>query len=360
MNWKKEIEEFKKSMTAEPSINTGRPVSIGFFGIVGGGKSVTAGICAVGLTPTGSIGWVDGEGHRSAWAIDTVATMAAAKYGGTKEAWVARFKVVYVEPPFNPLRVIAAIEILEEAGCKTLILDILSAAWDSDGGYLDLKDEKLYAMAGEDEAKRKRSAAAAAAGVKPWTHQKLVNKITTPKTNLVLLFQAKQKFNASLSKPNDFQSPIQESGLTRTAIAVGLVQQSEAGDGGYCSFNLPLGQGTKTTHPDIARCLPQNGTQFTFENAEALLKLCGGTPNAPAQAPAAPSQPVDPTKRAKTALWDTLKPVRGVQKDWAAAEAWLRSKAILTADQTISSLTTDQIIEAAEKASIALAEQKPA
>jgi len=170
-------------------------------------------------------------------------------------------------------------EVLEELGCKTIILDVLSQCWSSDGGYLDIKDEKLESIAGNDEAKRFRSAAAAAAQTKPWTHQKLVNKIESSKANLVLLFQAKQKFNMKTSKPNDFQSPIQESGLTRTAIAVGRVEANENGEGGYCSFQCPMDQGTKYTHPSILAALPRNGEQFSFSHGEAILKLCGGSPN---------------------------------------------------------------------------------
>ena len=152
MNWKEQVDDFKKAMQPEPSTISARAITFGFFGSVGGGKSVTAGIFAIGITPTGFIGWVDGEGHRSAWAIDIVAELAAKKYGGTKQAQVDRFKVIYVEPPFNPLKVIAATEILEEMGCKTIIEDVMSQCWDSDGGYLDLKDEKLNQMAGDDEA----------------------------------------------------------------------------------------------------------------------------------------------------------------------------------------------------------------
>ncbi len=203
--------------------------------------------------------------------------MASKKYGGTKQSWVDRFKIIHVEPPYHPLRVVAATEVLEDLGCKTIIEDVMSQAWSSDGGYLDIKDEELDRMAGDDDAKRNRSAAAAAAHTKPWTHQKLVNKIESSKSNLVLLFQAKQKFNMKTSKPNDFQSPIQESGLTRTAIAVGRVEANASGEGGYCSFQLPMDQGTKYTHHSILAALPKNGEQFKFEHAEAILRLCSGT-----------------------------------------------------------------------------------
>lgn len=278
MNWRAEVNEFKTALKPEPSAISTQAIRFGFFGTVGGGKSVTAGILAVGITPTGLIGWVDGEGHRSGWAIDIVAEMAAKKYGGTKQSWIDRFRVVHVDAPFNPLRVVAATEVLEEMGCQTIIEDVMSQCWDSDGGYLDMKNEEVDRMAGEDDNKRQRVAASAAAHVKPWTHQKLVNKITNSKTNIILLFQAKKKFNAALSKPNEYSSPIQESGLTRTAIAVGRVEANAQGVGGFCSFELPADQGTKFTHHAILESLPKNGEQFKFEHGEALLKLCGGKP----------------------------------------------------------------------------------
>ena len=339
MNWKEEVAKFKSEMTPETSVISPRAITFGFFGSVGGGKSVTAGIFAVGITPTGLIGWVDGEGHRSAWAIDIVAELAAKHYGGSKQSWVDRFKVIYVDPPFNPLKVIAATEVLEAAGCKTIIEDVMSQAWDSDGGYLDLKDEKLNQMAGDDEAKKKRAAAAAAAAIKPWTHQKLVNKITAGHTNLVLLFQAKQKFNAQTSKPNDFQSPIQESGLTRTAIAVGLVQANQQGEGGYCSFELPTGQGTKYTHHAILSCLPKNGEQFTFEHAEAVLKLCGGTPTAKPDAALA---------ALKKELWKLTEPKHAGNKQ--AFRQLLVDEFGLDFNRLPEELTGDELTKLIEKA----------
>jgi hypothetical protein len=318
MNWQKAVDEFKKGLKSEPSAISTQAIRFGFFGSVGGGKSVTAGIFSVGITPSGLIGWVDGEGRRSGWAIDAVAEMAAKKYGGTKQSWQDRFKVVHIDPPFNPLRVVAATEMLEELGCKTIIEDVMTQCWDSDGGYLDLKAEELDRMAGDDEAKRNRAAAAAAAHVKPWTHQKLVNKVTASKCNLVLLFQAKQKFNAKLSKPDDFQSPIQESGLTRTAIAVGRVEANAQGVGGFCSFELPQGQGTKFTHHSILAALPKNGEQFKFEHAEAILKLCGGTPTTPAEAK--PKQATDATRNW---MLEKLEDVHLKLQAFAIDQAWI-------------------------------------
>lgn len=342
MNWKAEVEDFKKAMNPETTCISTQAIRFGFFGSVGGGKSVTAGIFAIGITPKGLIGWIDGEGHRSGWAIDIVAEMASVKYGGAKKSWEDRFRVIHIDPPFNPLRVVAAIEVLEEMGCKTINLDVMSQAWDSDGGYLDLKNEELDRMAGDDDAKRNRAAASAAAHVKPWTHGKLVNKITNSKTNLVLLFQAKQKFNPKTSKPDDFQSPIQESGLTRTAIAVGRVEANQQGVGGFCSFQLPQGQGTKFTHHAILAALPENGHQFTFEHGEAILKLCSGQPTM-----ATPTVAWKPTvKDLKARLWEISEPYhKGVVKD---LEIMLRQEAFIAADEVMADLTVERLAQVIE------------
>lgn len=338
MNWSKQKNDFKSALTIEPSRISTQAIRIGFFGVVGGGKSVTAGICAVGITPApGLIGWIDGEGHRSGWAIDIVADMAVKKYGGTKASWVDRFKVIHIDPPFNPLRVVAAMEALEEIDCKTIILDILTQCWDSDGGYLDLKSDELDKMAGDDEKKRERSAASAAAHIKPWTHQKLVNKVTVSKSNLVLLFQAKSKYNPKIYKPDDFVTPIQESGLTRTAIAVGRVECNEASQGGFCRFDLPPGQGAKHTHYSILEVLPKNGEQFTFDHAAALLNRCSGaTPPT-----ATTKKPASELAILKRELWDIAEPVRGSSPE--TFNQWLIDEAVISDTETLAELGVDRL-----------------
>ena len=340
-NWRQEVDQFKAALKpAAPAISVSA-IRFAFFGTVGGGKSVTAGIFAVGITPKGKYGWIDGEGHRSGWAIDQVASMAAKKYGGTKTDWIARFTVIHIDPPFNPLRVVAAVEILEDVGCNTIVLDIMSQAWDSDGGYLDLKAEELDKMAGDDAAKRNRSAASAAAHVKPFTHQKLVNKVNASKANLVLLFQAKQKWNAKSNKPDDFVTPIQESGLTRTAIAVGRVECQMVGgepQGGFCTFKGALDQGVKFTHTSILAALPANGEQFKFEHAEAIARLCGAPGETPTPAPTAGGVRLKALKRE---LWELTKEKH--LDDPARLQQWLVDEMLIAPDQTLSDCDEKQL-----------------
>lgn len=353
MNWQDQIKDFKKGLTPTTSSISTSQIRVGFFGTVGGGKSVTAGIFAIGITPDGCIGWIDGEGKRSGFAIDQVAEMAAAKYGGTKQQWIERFKVIYVDAPFHPLKVVAAIEMFEDAGCKTVIADVMSQAWDSDGGYLDLKNEELYKMAGEDEKKRERSQASAAAHIKPWTHGKLVNKVTASKCNLVLLFQAKQKYNPKTYKPDDFVTPIQESGLTRTAIAVGKVEAQMVGDkpqGGFCTFRGAIEQGTKFTHHSILERLPKNGEQFKFEHAEAIAKWCAGDTTQKSAEPS--TEDKKKTATYKKELWILTKSVH--QEDPDKLQSWLQVEGIVPDTMTLADIPLGDYPEIINKAKAAL------
>lgn len=352
MNWKKDVEDFKKGLTVEASKMSVQAIRFGFFGSVGGGKSCTAGIFAVGITPEGLIGWIDGEGRRSGYAIDVVAEMGVKKYGGTKQSWIARFKVIHIDPPFHPLRVVACIEAFEEMGCKTVICDIMSQAWDSDGGYLDLKADEVDKMVSANRTTtEQRVASSAAAHVKPFTHQKLVNKVNVSKCNLVLLFQAKAKFNAKTSKPDDFVTPIQESGLTRTALAVGRVEcQMLNGSpcGGFCTFAGEIDKGTKYTHPALLAILPKNGEQFKFEHGEGVLRwVMASQGSAPATITPPTSEdratkqnasdgilganpPSKSVRELELELWAVLKPIRTPsKKGWDEVNQWLWAEEIL-------------------------------
>ena len=193
-------------------------------------------------------------------------------------AFLERFKVIHIDPPFHPLRVVAAMELLEEQGCKTIILDILTQTWDSDGGYLDLKEQEIDRMAGDQDWKRDKVAMAAAAHVKPWTHTKLCKYVETREvqSHSLLPSQATGKnWKGREGQDRDWRgrlrAPIQESNLTRTALVVGKVECRMTGEGanavpegGYCTFRGSIKEGVKYTHPDLLKILPRNGEQFHF------------------------------------------------------------------------------------------------
>lgn len=331
------------------SIQLGK-IFMAFFGTVGSGKSVTAGICALGVTPVGDIGYIDGEGGRSGWAIDNIATLGAAHYNVPKQSILDRFKVIHFTPPYDPLRVVAAIESLEEAGCKTIIADCMSQCWDSEGGYLDAKNALLDRIAGDDERERKKKMASAAAQTKPQTHGMLCSRIESARCNLVLTFQAKAKFNAALSKPDDFVTPIQDPKMTRLALAVLHVENN-----GQCFVYDDSRRGTKYTHADILKSIPENGERFGFEHGERLGALLGlkSLMASPVTSAVQAKAPIDPTlATAKRKLFALLKALGGVPE----IEAWLWSNRILDAGTGLSALTTEQLNDAHDKAKIVLTE----
>lgn len=359
MNWKSEVDKFKSSMKIENPSMSSSFLRIGFFGLTGGGKSVTSGIFALGLTgPSGLIGWIDGEGRRSGYAIDEVAELAAKHYGKPKQSFIDRFKVIHVDPPFNPLVGVAAIEALEQAGCKTIIVDMCSQLWDSEGGYLDMREEKIDAMAAGDQNKRQRVAAAAAAQVKPWTHGKFISKVNSAKAHMILVFQAKNKWNPSANKVDEFVSPIQESGLTRTALIVGRVECSDRGNGGYCTFQAPPGQGTKFTHNSILNLLPKSNEQLSFSHGEAIAKWCGSPVPVSAVSSSVPAD----IKALKRVLWELCREIHQCAKGTTKPEElslgvrklnqWMWDEAVISDTEAWETLTVERlpdVIDTAKK-----------
>lgn len=364
MDWQKQIADFKSGLKVEKPAMVTPFIRFAFFGMVGSGKSVTSGICAVGiaqvLEPKCLIGWIDGEGRRSGYAIGEVSRLASEKYGGTVEHWKnERFRVVHIDPPFDPLRVVAAFELLEEQGCKLIIADCMTQVWDSDGGYLDLRAEEIErrvdAAKGRDgkpltedekDWKRNSSSAAASATVKRWTHGKLVNKVNAIQCHLILVFQAKAKWNAKEKTVNEFVTPIQESGLTRLMLAVGRVDEKMVGDssqGGFCSFSGAIGQGMKFTIPALLKILPQNGQQFTFAHAEALARWANGSSNAPTVQPANGD-----VKALKRQLWEmTMETVHFGKLE--KLKSWLVDENILPPDKPLDDLTASELQAAIAK-----------
>lgn len=360
MDWRKQVEDFKKDMAVvEPS--AGRMLfRFATFGSVGSGKSVTSLIVAIAATPPpGLIGIVDGENSRSKIAIDEAARLAVAKYGGKKDEYIARFKVVHIDPPFNPLRVIAAGESLMSSGCQTLILDILTQCWDASGGYLDMKEDVIDQMTDGDDSRRQKVAQAAAARVKPWTHNKLVHWIDECKANLIMCFQAKQKWNPQTKQVDQTETPIQETGITRTAIAVARIY-AEGGQGGFCDFTCLPGQ-TKYTSVELLKLLPQKA-QFSFDHAEKMVDWfntrAGGQSSKQPDKPATQSV-VELAKKLTGLLVNELKlDVSGASAEarkqrTGQIEGWLLAKTIIKDGESLKGMAIDrlgQVVADAEKA----------
>ena len=285
--------DFRAGLAIVPCVKTCVPPLIGLYGESGGGKTVTGLVALIGMTGAAAkIGGIDTENCRMGMAADVAAKMAAAKYGTAPE-----IVVVNLEPPFNPLRYVAALDLLLEQGCKAIIVDSMSHAWGGEGGYLDMKEDEIERMTQGDPRRREKVAMAAAARLKPFTHAKLIRAVLQIKVPTVLCFRSKDKVRMGKDDQGKMQisidqhsSPIQESGLSYDMLLSGEVFQGENGQGGFCEW---IGPNRKHTHPELLKLLPPQGKQFGFEHAEAVAAWIGAkaAPSRPAaSAPAQPAQ----------------------------------------------------------------------
>lgn len=335
------IEDFKKELQISQFERANVPLLFSFYGSSGSGKTTTAIVCAIGMAgPDGVVGIVDSEQKRSTIAAEVAMKLAEKHYGGKIKPPV----FVHIAAPFHPLKYVAACKILLDAGVSAIVADSLSHAWNGEGGYLDLKEEALQRMAGDDWRKREACSRAAAAKVKPVTHKKLFNAISQIPVPTILCFRSGEKSqmvkNQQTGKTevikDGYETPEQEPRMIWEATISGEVSARD-GVGGFCSF---VGPGRKHTHPDILDLLPREGEQFTFSHAEALANWCAGKNN-PRTESKPESRPTD-LKAAKKALWDLTTGVHN--GDMGKLEIWLLDKNLMDPSKSLSELSLNEIL----------------
>lgn len=361
------ISQFANEMVIEQSSRSQVLMLMGFFGYSSGGKTVTALIAATGLVgPDTKIGIIDTEQRRSGLAVDVVKQMAMERYKKSPE-----FIVIHLEAPFHPLKYVAALRKLQESGCNAIVCDSLSHAWHGDGGYLDLVEEALSKMAGDDWKKREACAMAARARVKPQTHAKMVDTLLHMKVPIVLCFRGKEKThveknqnNRTEIKTDTFATPIQEARLIYEMLISGECRPNEEGIGGYCRFT---GEGCKHTHPQLLALLPKPGEQFGFQHAEAIAKWCANPGSSPAvMQPGRTAAAVG----SKAAMLAELRSITKKQSGWdgkaaswenakAVLETWLVAETILGESETLADLSLERLTEVLSETRSALNSQNP-
>lgn len=354
------IEDFQKTLVVEKSSRSHILMLMGFFGYSGGGKTVTALVASLGLVwPKTRIGIIDTEQKRSGIAADIVKAMALARYKQEPE-----IRHIYLDAPFHPLKYVAAVRKLQEDGCAAITVDSMTHSWNGEGGYLDLKEEALDRMAGDDWKKREACAMAAAARTKPQTHAKLVDALLHANVPIILCFRGKEKTQMVKNEQgknaptkDEFATPIHEAGLIYEMLIAGECGANPEGIGGYCRFTGP---GCKHTHPDFLGMLPKPSEQFGFHHAEAIAQWCasGGTVK-PASAPANSTD----KKSLLLELRTITESIHGWKKgmtpeQWDerkdSLEFWLVEKGIISDSERLVSLDAVRLADVIAKAKEAL------
>lgn len=257
---------------------------IGLFGKSGGGKTLTGLYVARGLVgPEGKIGLIDTESGRGNLYEDVVP---------------GSYKVMPLEPPFSPLRYLAAVEAAEKAGMAALVVDSMTHEWAGEGGVLDMQEAELQRMAGEDWAKRER--VKMASWIKPKAdHKKFIQRLLRVKIPLIVCMRGEEKTHMEKGEgggsktkvvTDKFTTPICDPRFVFELLLCAEVFANEKGEGGFPAF-------TKVSHPLIWDALPKEGEQFGIEHGKALAKWCNGETRTKPAAPAktsAPAAKVDP------------------------------------------------------------------
>lgn len=159
-----------------PAVRTSVPLLVGLMGPSGGGKTFSALRLANGIQTVtgGEIYVIDTEARRALHYADHF-----------------KFRHLPFTAPFGSLDYLAAIRHCVDKGAGVIVVDSMSHEHEGPGGLIDLHDQELDRMAGNDFAKRER--VKMLAWQKPKQHRRqLINALLQMNVNFVFCFRAKE------------------------------------------------------------------------------------------------------------------------------------------------------------------------
>jgi len=165
-----------RSFEDKPAVRQQVPLLIGLMGPSGGGKTFSALRLATGIQQVsgGDIFVIDTEARRALHYADKF-----------------KFRHLEFNAPFGSLDYLAAIRHCVAKGGGTVIVDSMSHEHEGPGGLLDMHDQELTRMAGDDYAKRERVKMLAWAKPKAARRQ-FINGLLQMNANFIFCFRAKE------------------------------------------------------------------------------------------------------------------------------------------------------------------------
>jgi hypothetical protein len=158
-----------------PAVRENVGLLIGLMGSSGSGKTFTAMRLASGIAAGKPFAVIDTEAGRAKHYADQF-----------------KFDHGDLKPPFTPAAYADAIAAADDADYPVIVVDSCSHEWAGDGGVLDMQEDELERMAGQDWAKRER--VKMAAWIRPkMAHKHMVQKLLQVRAHLILCFRAEEK-----------------------------------------------------------------------------------------------------------------------------------------------------------------------
>lgn len=163
------------SFEFHPAVRQNVPLIIGLAGSTGSGKTFSALRLAKGLAGDDRFALIDTEAGRALHYAEEFP-----------------FDHGSLEAPFTPARYAEAIKAADQAGYPVIVVDSASHEHAGEGGLLDMHEDVLRRMAGDDW--RRREVSTMAAWVEPKRdHKRFVSQLLQLKAHLVLCFRAEEK-----------------------------------------------------------------------------------------------------------------------------------------------------------------------
>src|SRR5712664_3433004 len=167
--------ETKPVFNFRPAVREQIRLLIGLSGGTGSGKTFSAMRLAKGLSGDKRFAVVDTENGRASMYADYF-----------------QFDVAELTEPFTPDRYLDAITTADHKGYGVILVDSMSHEWAGDGGILDMQEDELKHMAGDNW--QKREAVRMASWIKPkMSHKAMVQKLLQLKAHVILCFRAESK-----------------------------------------------------------------------------------------------------------------------------------------------------------------------
>ncbi len=159
------------------AVRTSVPLMVGLVGPSGGGKTYSALRLATGIQRVtgGDIYMIDTEARRGLHYADRF-----------------RFRHLPFNAPFGPLDYLAAIEHCVRKGAKVIVVDSMSHEHEGPGGVLEMHDEELTRLAGNDWGKRERMNMLAWQKPKA-ERRRMINTLLQLEVSALFCFRSKEK-----------------------------------------------------------------------------------------------------------------------------------------------------------------------
>lgn len=163
----------------KPAVREQTPLLVGIMGPSGGGKTYSSLRLATGIQRVtgGEIYFVDTEARRALHYAESF-----------------KFRHIDFKAPFGPLDYLAAIEHCVAKGAKTIIVDSLSHEHEGPGGVLEMHDEALERMGGQ------QSKTFLAWKEPKMQRRRLLNTMLQMPVNFIVCFRAKEKLKLEKGK----------------------------------------------------------------------------------------------------------------------------------------------------------------